>query len=204
MNRKILAAVFVFLCLAVGCATSESPKGERTATPVITQSFASREIKIGDTLKIYLNASDPNGEMIRISAIVDQPEQIIPESFTKVSKENGKEFSGYLYLSTAPWANAPDGTSITLWIQIEDRSGNLSQPVTFPLTLKSQGTQTGPPQGVFKERDLGPMVTRKSSWIDSIVNEFSSSNPSSGADRNPTTPTTGTETNRPAKRMVGQ
>jgi predicted secreted protein len=59
MNRKILAVVLVFLCLAVGCATSENPKGEVTATPVITQSFASTEIKIGDTWKIYLNASDP-------------------------------------------------------------------------------------------------------------------------------------------------
>ena len=198
MNRKILAAVFVFLCLAMGCATMSS-KGEVTAIPVITQSFASGEIRIGDTWKIYLNASDPNGEMTKISAVVDQPGQINPESIVKVSKENGKEFSGYLYLSTAPWANALDGTSITLWVQIEDRSGSLSQPVTFPLTLKSQGTQTAPPQGVFKERDLGPTVTRKSSWIDSIVNEFSSSNPSPGTDRNPTT---GTETRRPAKRMV--
>ena len=196
MNRKILAAVFVFLCLAVGCATSESSKGEVTATPVITHSFASREIRIGDTWKIYLNASDPNGEMIEISAIVDQPGQINPENITKVSKENGKEFSGYLFLSTAPWAKAPDGTSITLWVQIEDRSGNLSQPVAFPLTLKSQGAQTAPPQGIFEERDLGPMVTRKSSWIDSIVEELSR-NPSPGTDRNPTT---GTETKRPAKR----
>ena len=168
MKRKILAVVFVFLCLAMGCATLESPKGEVTATPVITQSFASREVKIGDTWKIYLNASDPKGEMIKISAIVDQPGQINPESITKVSKENGKEFSGYLHLSTASLTNVLDGTSITLLVQIQDRAGNLSQPVAFPLTLKSLATQKAPPQGVFKERDLGPMVSRKSSWIDSI------------------------------------
>ena len=199
MNGKLLVAVFVFLCLAMGCATLMSPKEEVKATPVITQSFASKEIRIGDTWKIYLNASDPNGEMIKISAIVEQTGQNNPESITKVSKENGKEFSGYLYLSTATLANALDGTSITLWVQIQDRSGNFSQPAIFPLTLKSLATQETPPQGVFKEQDLGPMVTRKSSWIDSIFENFSSSNPSMGADRNPTT---GTETKRPAKRMV--
>ena len=163
MNRKILAAVFVFLCLAMGCATLESPKGEVKATPVITQSFASEEIRVRDTWRVYLNASDPNGEMIKIYGIVDQPGQTYPVSITRVSKENGKEFSGYLYLSTAPPANALDGTSITLTVQIQDRSGNFSQPAVFPLIIESLATQKAPPQGVFKERDLGPvMVTIKS------------------------------------------
>ena len=163
MKKKILAAVFVFLCLAMGCATLESPKGGGTATPVITQSFASGEIRVGDTWKIYLNASDPNGEMIKIFATVEQPGQSYPASITRVSKENGKEFSGYLYLSTAPPATPLDGTAITLTVQIQDRSGNFSQPAVFPLTLKSLATQKAPPQGVFKELDLGPvMVTVKS------------------------------------------
>jgi hypothetical protein len=202
MKGKISAAFLLFLCLAMGCATLMGPKGEQ-ATPVITQSFASREIRIGDTWKVYLNVSDPNGEMIRILAIVDQTGQNNPERITKVSKEDGKEFSGYLCLSTGSLTNVLDGDSITLWIKIEDRSGNLSQSVVFPLTFKSEGTQTDPPQGLFNERELGPMVARKSSWIDSIFETLSSSNPSSSTDRNPTTPTTGTETRRPAKRMFG-
>ena len=163
MNWKLLATVFVFLSLAMGCATLETPKGEVKATPAITQSFSSEEVRLGETWKIYLNASDPNGEMIKIYAIVEQPGQIYPVSITKVSKENGKEFSGYLYLSTAPPANVLDGTAITLTVQIQDRSGNFSQPAVFPLTVKSVATQEAPPQGVFKERDLGPvMVTVKS------------------------------------------
>ncbi len=163
MKEKILAAVFVFLCLAIGCATLEGPKGVVKATPAISQTFASEEIRTGDTWKIYLNASDPNGEMKKIYAIVDQPGQTYPMSITRVSKENGKEFSGYLYLSTASPATPLEGTSITLTLQIQDRSGNFSPPAVFPLTLKSRATQEAPPQGVFKERDLGPvMVTLKS------------------------------------------
>ena len=167
MKGKLLAAVFVFLCLAMGCATLESPKGAVKATPVITQAFASEEIRVGETWKIYLNASDPNGEMIKIYGIVEQPGQIYPVSITKVSKENGKEFSGYLYLSTAPPAHPLDGTSITLTVQIQDRSGNFSQPAVFPLTLKSLAAQEAPPQGVFKEQDLGPVMIAITSLIGS-------------------------------------
>ncbi len=101
--------------------------------------------------------------MTKIYAIVDQPGQTYPMGITRVSKENGKEFSGYLYLSTASPATPLEGTSITLTVQIQDRSGNFSPPAVFPLTLKSRATQEAPPQGVFKERDLGPvMVTLKS------------------------------------------
>ena len=173
MNGKILAVFFFFLYLAIGCATLESPKGPEK-TPVITQSFASREIRIGDTWKIYLNASDPSGEMKEISSIVEQAGQNHPERITKVSKENTKEFSGYLYLSTASLANVLDGTYITLWVQIRDKSGNLSQPAIFPLTIKNEATQEAPPQSVFREQDLGPMVAQKSSWINSLFNSGSS------------------------------
>ena len=195
MSRKVLATVFVFLCLATGCATLESPKGEEKTTPVITQSFASGEIRIGDTWKVYLNASDPNGEMVKISAIVEQTGQIHPERITKVSKENGKEFSGYLILPTALLANALEGTSITLWVQIQDRSGTLSPPVIFPLTLKSLATQKAPPPGVFRERDLGPMVTQKSSigsWLDLGPTTYGgSNNPNASSGAPQTNPTSG-------------
>jgi hypothetical protein len=158
MRKQIGIALLFLLCLAVGCATLESPKGQVKATPVITQSFAAGEIRVGETWKIYLNASDPNGEMIKIYGITEQPGQIYPVSITKVSKENGKEFSGYLYLSTAFPAHPLDGTSINLTVQIQDRSGNFSQPAVFPLTLKSLATQEAPPQGVFKEQELGPVM----------------------------------------------
>ncbi len=162
MNRKILAASFVSLCLAMGCATLESPKGAVKATPVITHSFASGEMRVGDSWKIYLNASDPDGEMIRIFATVEQAGRSYPVSIRRVSKENGKEFSGYLYLSTTSSESALDGLSITLRIQIQDRSGEFSQPVVFPLVLSSLATQQAPPQGIFKEQNLGPiMVTLK-------------------------------------------
>ncbi len=167
MRKQIGIALLFLLCLAVGCATLQVAERSPKATPVITQSFASEQVRPGETWKIYLNASDPNGEMIRIYGVVEQPGQIYPVSITKISKENAKEFSGYLYLSTAPPAHPLDGTSITLTVQIQDRSGNFSQPAVFPLTLKSLAAQEAPPQGVFKEQDLGPVMIAITSLIGS-------------------------------------
>jgi hypothetical protein len=103
--------------------------------------------------------------MIKIYGIVDQPGQTYPLSITRISKENGKELSGYLYLSTARPATPLVDTSIALTVQIQDRSGNFSQPAVFPLTLKSLPTQEAPPQGVFKERALGPVMVAITSLI---------------------------------------
>ena len=75
MNKKILM-VFVSLFLAIGYVTLASAQvregTDGTGVPVITQSFASKEVRPGDTWKIYMNVSDPNGDLKRIFAVIDQ------------------------------------------------------------------------------------------------------------------------------------
>ena len=165
MRKQIGIVLLGLLCVVIGYATLQGAESGPKATPVITQSFASEEVRLGETWKIYLNASDPNGEMTKIYAIVEQPGQVNPVSITKISKENAKELSGYIFLSTAPPATPLDGTSLNLTIQIQDRSGNFSQPAVFPLTIKNYATQEAPPQGVFKEQDLGPVMVTVMSLI---------------------------------------
>jgi len=159
MNKKILAEGFVFLCLAIGYATPARADVTGKAVPVITQSFASTKVWPGETWKVYLNASDPNGEMKNIFAIVEQPGVgPYPLSIVRIKEENRKEMSGYLYLVTAtPWYPL-SFVNISLTIQVQDKSGNFSPPMTFPLSINSRYTQEAAPQGVFKERDLGPVM----------------------------------------------
>jgi len=64
MKNMILAGMAAVLLMA-GCATIKSVE-EREKTygkeaPVITETFASKQLRPGDTLKIYLKASDPGG-----------------------------------------------------------------------------------------------------------------------------------------------
>ena len=159
MNKKILVVGFAFLCLTIGYATVAKAEVTEKAVPVITQSFASMKVWPGETWKVYFNASDPNGEMKNIFAVVEQPGVgQYPLSIIRIRKENRKEMSGYLYLVTAtPWYPL-SFVNITLTIEIQDKSGNFSAPVTFPLSINSRYTQEAAPPGVFKEQELGPVM----------------------------------------------
>ena len=54
MAKQILIILLVFLCQAGGCATLQDAAVSGTVTPVITQSFASKEVSPGDVWKIYV------------------------------------------------------------------------------------------------------------------------------------------------------
>ena len=165
MNKKVLT-IFVLLLLAMGFTTlvaAEVQEGKAgKGVPVIARSFASKEIRGGDTWKVYLNVSDPDGEMKNIFALVEQPGVgPYPIGITRIKKENRRELSGYIYLNIfTPFSsiNSLEFVTLTLTVQVQDRSGNFSQPVVFPLSISSRFVQEKPPQGVFKEQDLGPIM----------------------------------------------
>ncbi len=128
--------------------------------PKITQSFASRKIRAGDTWKVYLNASAPDGNMKAIFCFIEQPGVgRYPVSITKIKEEGRKEFSGYIYLNTAT-SEEMNFINLTLTVQIQDTAGQFSSPAVFPLSIQSRYTQEPPPPGVFKEEDLGPIMIR--------------------------------------------
>jgi hypothetical protein len=126
--------------------------------PVFTKTFASEEISPGDTWKIYLRATDPEGGMKAIHATVDQPGRgqqaagPIP-----IPEDQRRELSGFLYLNTAG-IQAGAFLNLTLTVQVRDQSGHFSQPVSFPLALNPRAVQESPPLGAFPERELGPIM----------------------------------------------
>jgi hypothetical protein len=129
--------------------------------PVIMESFAAKEIKPGDTWKIYLKASDPTGKMKYIYATIDQAGGMAyPLSMTRIKRQNSKELSGYIYL----YSPSPNGTYdmtfqvLNLTVHIGDGSGNFSNAAVFPLTFQPRAVQEAPPAGVFKEEELGPIM----------------------------------------------
>jgi hypothetical protein len=49
---------------------------------------------------------------------------------------------------------------IVLNVQIQADVDHMSQRIIFPLKFTTQGLQSKPPAGVFKEQDLGPIMIR--------------------------------------------
>ena len=160
--RIKLALTGMILVGIMGCAHMREMEEEEAIygknTPVIEQSFASDRLNIGDPWKIYFLASDPDGDMETIIAIVEQVAMgSYPASLTKIKEENKKELSGYIYLTTQGCDFLYD-QKLTVSIQIRDKAGHISKAVTHSVVPLTRQTQKSPPEGVFKEKDLGPIM----------------------------------------------
>jgi len=163
--RIKLALIGMILVGIVACAhmggIEEKEKIYGKNPPVIGQSFASNQLRPGDQWKIYILASDPDGDMETMIAVVDQPGMgSYPVSHTKIKEENGKELSGYFYLNTSgPFGHDfLHNQELVVTIQIKDKAGHTSQPVSLSVLLVGGQSPKSPSAGVFNEKDLGPIM----------------------------------------------
>ncbi len=152
------------LVLVIACASLETGREKQqtsSAPPVITEAYASEELRLGDVWKIYINASDPNGDMNYIVATIDQPGRgnAYPPAFIRIKKAQRRELSGFIYLKTGP-VQSLEFTNIALNVQIKDRSGNMSNPAVFPVHFRMRAVQPPPPSDKFREEELGPVMIR--------------------------------------------
>lgn len=163
-NFLFSATLFGLFAGVLGCTglepieTREAVYGK--ASPLIHKSYAAGKITPGDTWKVYLNASDLDGDMKYIVCTVDQPGVgVYPASFTRVGEGQRKELSGFLYFNTAGFEDLSFLT-LTLTVQIQDMAGHFSPPAAFPLLLAAADPQEPPPDGEFDETNLGPIMIR--------------------------------------------
>jgi hypothetical protein len=164
MKKNVLMGMLVLL-FGAGCATYAGTGPQNIAgnsPPVITQSFASPRLQPGKTWKIYLNATDAEGGMRYIVATIFQPGVgEYSASFTRIPQGEQKNLSGYVYLNTMGSAGTGqflNFSSITLTLDIQDDAGNYSKPLVFKVNFNELYTQQSPPPGVFKDKNLGPIL----------------------------------------------
>ncbi len=168
MYKRIFSVVAALMLLSWGCESIQAaepapqPADGSAPKPVITEAFASKEMRLGDVWKIYLKASDPGSDMDMIIADIYQPGRGggYPSSYIRIRDGNRRDLSGYIY-----WNSGEDMqqglmfTSLVLTVQIKDKAGNISAPMTFSLHFQKKG-QEPPPPGVFADRELGPVMVR--------------------------------------------
>ena len=127
--------------------------------PVITHAFTVENIQYGDILKVYIEAEDPTGDMLKIATVVDQPGSgRYPVSWVYLKSKDRNHFKGYLqwntFSSKTPFVS--EGTPITLTVSVLDKSGNQSNAVAFPITFGSGVKRASSYQvpSPFDEKDL--------------------------------------------------
>jgi hypothetical protein len=142
MDRKCVywvSGVIIALVLFSGPQGWAQSQSESNA-PVITHAFTVEKIKYGDILKVYIEADDPQGEMVKVATVVDQAGYgRYPTSWVYLKPTDRKHFKGYLqwntYSSKTPFVS--EWTPITLTVSVLDKFGNQSNAFTFPITFES-------------------------------------------------------------------
>jgi len=127
----------ITLCIPPNGWTQPKPG---TKAPVITNSFAVEKGIYGYIWKIYIEAEDPHGEMLKIASVVDQPGYgHYGTDWLYIKPENRKHLKGYLQWNTfsSKTARLREWTNITLKVSIFDKAGNESNEVVFPFTFET-------------------------------------------------------------------
>jgi hypothetical protein len=110
-----------------------------THAPMITHAFAVEKGYYGYIWRIYIEAEDPDGEMLRIASVVDQVGVgRYPTDWIYLKPQSGKHFKGYIQWNTSSSKTSylPEWTQITLKVSVIDKAGNESNEVVFPFTFE--------------------------------------------------------------------
>jgi hypothetical protein len=120
-----------------------NPMGPKPGThaPIITNAFAVDKGYSGYIWKIYVEGEDPDGEMLRIASVVEQPGVGgYPTDWIYLKPPYQKHFKGYIQWNTFGGSGSSylwEWTQITLKVSVFDKAGNESNVVVFPFTFET-------------------------------------------------------------------
>jgi len=110
-----------------------------THAPIITHTFAVEKGYYGYIWKIYIEAEDPDGDMLRIASVVVQPGHgSYPTDWIYLKPDYRKHFKGYIQWNTfsSRTGYMTEWTRLTLKVSVFDKNGNESNVVVFPFTFE--------------------------------------------------------------------
>jgi hypothetical protein len=119
----------------------ESQAQTKGSPPVITFAWAQERIRQGEDWRIYIAASDPDGDMYRIYCRIDQPGgQVYRPDISNIKRGMEGQLTGYLALRTYSQQDF-FGLYLTLTLTVVDRAGKESQSLSFPLAIDGEKTK---------------------------------------------------------------
>ena len=138
---------FVFMSVAflmlTGCAPFammpvEAPQPQAVGpahAPVIEDGFAVSSLWGGETWRVFLRGSDPDGDMSHLWVVVTQLGKHTETEIIPLRGRNQMEFAGFLTLDTPSWIRSWEFVRVE--VRIRDRGGNLSEKVTLEARIGS-------------------------------------------------------------------
>ncbi len=140
-TKRILWFISLVLAVLLLGASRDwaQPKPEKRG-PNITHAFAVEKGYYGYIWKIYIEAEDPDGDMLRIASVVDQTGYgHYPTDWIYLRPQNQKYFKGYIQWNTfsSKTSYLTEWTQISLKVSVFDKAGNESNQVIFPFSFET-------------------------------------------------------------------
>jgi hypothetical protein len=161
-SKSLVTLLGLFIVsLLGGCATYVmNPTTQAGKAPVITSSYSIEKGRYGDVLKIYIEADDPDNDMLRIATVVDQTGYgRYPTDWIFLKPQYRGHFAGYLKWNTYSQkaSHLAEWTWITIKVSVFDRTGRESNVVVFPFEFVSEVIDHPPAPAPFDQANV-PML----------------------------------------------
>ena len=173
MLKNYLLLIFLIFLIS-GCTTC---KGVKTAPgggepPVILDFYGSESVRPGATWKVFLEGTDPDGDIQSIIAQLSQPGiGYYPTDFTYIKGADREGFVGYLILRTPRDYNLLQ-EYVEVKLSLMDCEGNKSEAVSLTLRFDNKsgyGSQEVPEKWQDADkRKLGTIMVE----IRSVIRDF--------------------------------
>ncbi len=138
--KKFFLSSFCFLVISFFVAEQGGAQPKPGAhAPMISHTFAVDKGYYGSIWKIYIEAEDPDGDMLKIASVVEQPAYgTYPTDWIYLKSQYQKSFKGHIQWNTfsSKTAYIKEWTEITLKVSVFDKAGNVSDEVVFPFTFE--------------------------------------------------------------------
>lgn len=125
--KKLLYLTWLVLAVTFWIASEGWPEAKPgTKSPIITSSFAVERGYYGYIWKIYIEAEDPDGDMLEIAAVADQVGYgLYQTNWTTLRPQYRKHLKGYVQWNTF----SSKTFSLREWTQINLKLSILASPL---------------------------------------------------------------------------
>jgi len=140
MDRKYIYFASVLLVALFIAPLGWTQPNPDSKAPIITNAFAVGKGYYGYIWKIYVEAEDPDSDMLRLALVVDEPGYgHYPTDWIYLRPQDRKHFKGYIQWNTfsSQTGYMHEWTQITLKVSVLDKTGNESNAAVFPFVFES-------------------------------------------------------------------
>lgn len=155
-KQVYLIGLLLGIVLLIAPQGRAQPKPEAKG-PNIIHALAVDKGYYGSIWKIYLEAEDPDGQMLKIACTVEQTGYgMYPTNWIFLKPGFQKHFKGYIQWNTfsSKGMALKEGDQIILRISVIDKVGNESREVVFPFTFVSGVKGQSKPPAPFDQGDI--------------------------------------------------